>query len=420
LANIFYFLLAISMVSCGLRVERVNPLQRATEAPEVFSENYKACEDGAAMISTKSSEEVFSFIKRANQFTTVYNQKFFPFIISPFHSSSGNTINSSPTNPLTVSDDILRIELQEISSEWELLVGKENTDLLSIDSDQIFSAEERAKVESIKDNIKRVNELHQKLWLLRQQSLRWSSLQCSLEELAKRAKDDVRSLFEYEKALSNPDEPIKTKVMDLCRESSREVTCLMEYKISQRKGHLSQFVEHYKSRMENRLAKFFEASPMEKWKCTTSGNVTVINIPVAYDQTLKNKLGGSFVPLRDFVNEKWSSSKVRINLTFEKEGSNLLKIKWNDSSLSVVKASEPRTIYLSKLIGYNVLHITFAHELGHILGLKDCYHEFYDKNSEEVVYYSLDPEGRNIMCNLNPRGHVPDGYFSGMAERVCL
>ena len=40
---------------------------------------------------------------------------------------------------------------------------------------------------------------------------------------------------------------------------------------------------------------------------------------------------------------------------------------------------------------------TIRHELGHVLGFKDCYVEFYDEEAEEMVNYQIDTS--NIMCS---------------------
>jgi len=46
---------------------------------------------------------------------------------------------------------------------------------------------------------------------------------------------------------------------------------------------------------------------------------------------------------------------------------------------------------------YDLEPYVAAHELGHILGFKDCYIEFFDLFNEEMVYYAID--SNNIMCS---------------------
>jgi hypothetical protein len=48
---------------------------------------------------------------------------------------------------------------------------------------------------------------------------------------------------------------------------------------------------------------------------------------------------------------------------------------------------------------------TLRHEFGHVLGLPDCYHEFYDTKIEAYVNYQIDVT--DLMCsrsgNMNER-----------------
>lgn len=39
---------------------------------------------------------------------------------------------------------------------------------------------------------------------------------------------------------------------------------------------------------------------------------------------------------------------------------------------------------------------TIRHEFGHVLGFPDCYLEFYEPVTEEMIYYTIEPE--NLMC----------------------
>lgn len=48
---------------------------------------------------------------------------------------------------------------------------------------------------------------------------------------------------------------------------------------------------------------------------------------------------------------------------------------------------------------------TIRHEFGHVLGIPDCYHEFYDEQNEEFINYQIDTT--DLMCsragNFSPR-----------------
>lgn len=56
---------------------------------------------------------------------------------------------------------------------------------------------------------------------------------------------------------------------------------------------------------------------------------------------------------------------------------------------------------------------TIRHEYGHVLGFPDCYHEFYDADSQAIVSYQLDTT--DLMCSR--RGHFKERHYAEL-ERV--
>jgi len=58
---------------------------------------------------------------------------------------------------------------------------------------------------------------------------------------------------------------------------------------------------------------------------------------------------------------------------------------------------------------------TIRHEFGHVLGLPDCYMEFYDTDIEAMVSYQLDVT--NLMCSR--RGHIQQTHYDEL-KRIYL
>ncbi len=51
---------------------------------------------------------------------------------------------------------------------------------------------------------------------------------------------------------------------------------------------------------------------------------------------------------------------------------------------------------------------TIRHEFGHVLGFPDCYIEFYEQASGEIINYQIDTS--NLMCSR--MGHIQEKHFA--------
>lgn len=56
---------------------------------------------------------------------------------------------------------------------------------------------------------------------------------------------------------------------------------------------------------------------------------------------------------------------------------------------------------------------TIRHEFGHVLGLPDCYLEYYDPDKEVIVSYQIDID--DLMCSRH--GHI-QGHHLDELKRV--
>lgn len=59
---------------------------------------------------------------------------------------------------------------------------------------------------------------------------------------------------------------------------------------------------------------------------------------------------------------------------------------------------------------------TIRHEFGHVLGIPDCYIEFYDYSEEAMVNYQIDIE--NLMCSR--KGHLKEIHISELERLIIM
>lgn len=415
------FLQVLHLGSCGLDqdINKEKTVSAASTELVLFREG--ACKNNISMVSEADSElkdQIEQFFWSVTNFSFHYNKAHFPYLSAPGDLEVGTVFSSNPLKPLRLSKSLLLEELKALQREWFDKIGSKNHET-AIGANEISSSV-LVKIENLSD----FERLHKKIHALRKKLSRLSALSCSMDQLTSREKFDVRPLFklreQLEKGFDISDMTLQTPLIDLCSEYNTESLCSLELLMSRRKKSIDHYFENYESKYELRLASFFERRGDKKWSCFKSDEKIVVRIPFIANDLLKIKLHGTYSVLTDFVAEKWSNEKVEILLEEAREGEDALEISWTDGGLSFVKSDEPNRIYLSKHLNFSQLTITFAHELGHVLGFPDCYHEFYDKQQKEIIYYSLDPTGKNLMCTLSHKASIPDSYLDKLIQEVCL
>lgn len=403
--------------SCGLK-EEVS--KRRTSAPDIvelslFREggcDNKPLESLSDKSPLKKAEKlrdnVYSLVTQASSFSMRYNQQFFPHIMAPQDIDVNATFVTDPLNPLVLSQKKLASELENLRARWNLSVDKE-----------------LSKIEDLND----INQIHKEIHVLKRKAERFHALSCSYPTLKARANNDVRPYFlvkeKLESGFSPEDPSMESLLLSMCSEFNTPALCSMEYLMSRRQGSIGLFFQNSSEHYEKRLANFFEPHPATKWKCHKEEAQTVVTVRLLKDERLKNQLFGTYDVLKSFVTQKWSNEKIRVDLELidahEKEvNEKVLKVVWSPNALSFVSRHNPYVMNLSSKLNFSHLSLTFAHELGHVLGFPDCYHEFYDSKAKEIIYYALDESGKNLMCHLNGRATIQDSYLERLEEQVCL
>ncbi len=129
------------------------------------------------------------------------------------------------------------------------------------------------------------------------------------------------------------------------------------------------------------------------------------------------------INVRNAVRKYWNhDSTFNIKLRFATtKTDSTLNIEFRDTNLSHVKSSKPFNIILSSSIKNKkeLLEATIAHEIGHSLGLPDCYLEYFNESGEIMTYFELEQD--NLMCAVKPRNTIKiDKYINGLQKFRCV
>ena len=120
------------------------------------------------------------------------------------------------------------------------------------------------------------------------------------------------------------------------------------------------------------------------------------------------------------MERKWGEGEIQLKLIRVKGPSdNVVTLEWNSSSVSFVQYARAMVINMSEQLSYKKLMLVYAHELGHVLGFPDCYLEFYESSTEQTIYYDLDFDQDNLMCDTHFGAKAPESYLQQIVDKAC-
>jgi hypothetical protein len=387
---LFFVLVMSTLSSCGTKTN--SPTVKPTGSPAFLTLTEANCQSSKTLDVYSDSVD---FSNRLGTYISRYNQRVaegYTKLERLDDKSAELYIKSSPLSPLILSEAALNTSLKNLEIKFKELIGKNNYEMVGETRDLLTK------------------------------SLRWQSLQCSLEELSRRKERDVRSYFvlEHEKKTSESETSINEAALNICNDFNRPVVCLSEQQILKRKNNIKGFNDHYEKLGLDKTSLFFKRHGTHQFLCKKEAGKTVLEIPYIADSVLVARLGKTFAQMETKISERWSNDRVQVRM--KKVGikaDGVLDFKWQGGGLSFVDRAKPLTINLSEFLSRDILMLTINHELGHVLGFPDCYHEFYDKRKKEIVYYSLDKSSENLMCTMSINASIPNLYFDQLLESAC-
>lgn len=258
-------------------------------------------------------------------------------------------------------------------------------------------------------------KLARKMDYFYQTSVRWKMLSPSIPFLKMRRVNDVRGYYFLNKLVNREEKlrfynelsedekkSIKDWLFGMCYNNSEDdVRCLKAISLEiSKKSDLNILYEKYlpesKKIWNNFFGMYFVRSDI---KFEVKDNKEVFTIP--FLDPNNNKIL-NFVKLN--TEDEWRGSFWNLIVNFVRSGATA-NIRFQPGVTPNVSGGNTITMDANENIESASVKWIIRHEFGHVLGLPDCYHEFYDDSLKAIVNYQLDVT--DLMCsragNIKPR-----------------
>lgn len=329
-----------------------------------------------------------------------------PFFFSAFSASKG------PLDPLILSKFVLEQNLEKM--KWDLENANKETD------------------PEIKKML--MFKLHDNAESFGQHLIRFNNTLCQQDFFHSKQQLDVRPYYQIQNFLTEhclgkyeclihelqqtENHHLKLSFAQICHSVKESTQCQNDIlesgpSIEQMKNIMNQY-------KKNKIDIFYSLSPLgPKFICSEDisfdRKIKIMNIPLYSSEII---LSDALLKKVEFFWNSYFGLKIILKNDSSKNLDSI-NIKLTENGISYVQIDDPKTIYISKnlLKRKGMLEMTLAHELGHSLGLPDCYVEFLDNNLTSV-YYHLDPF--DLMCSLGSNSKITERSLEKVFESRCL
>lgn len=251
---------------------------------------------------------------------------------------------------------------------------------------------------------------------------RWSFHQCHLTDLIDGNSEELSNYLEIEslyckegcsqsdfkRKLSDAD--LRKKFIKMCSLVERKNSCAVTYDIALINDRKIEYIQEKLSAVKDYFNKevFGVKNPAFNFNCNKEKNYYEFIIPIS-NSPGRYELEGA-------IKKYWENDQFKVKFVSNERGVELL---YTDSEVSSVERSNPSVIRLNRKLGGEFRVKTIAHEFGHVLGLRDCYFEYYNTSKEEIVYYELERSKGNLMCSLSYGTNIPKKYSETLIQKFC-
>lgn len=304
-------------------------------------------------------------------------------------------------------------------------------DLFDFDFKQPLKVSESLLVSEF-SKLEREGMTFQKIFRLSILADRFEFLKCQQAELSLRKERDLRAYLNIKDQCqkngnSNCDEEVikgffdisplnlKDSVERMCQSFFDEFHCAAEKQIVSDKKQLARLTMQYLEwTQKEKFEPMFKIKKNNFFYCNQNSRV---ELPIKFNIISPLSVPGLKEDLGLAVKEMWKSDKFEIKV--EENARNIVNVVLINSGVSHVINQDLRTIYLDQRLDRFQMGKVFAHEFGHVLGFPDCYIEFFDNLTSEIIYFELKDKKSNIMCSIKNNSKVPEDYFSQIIENSC-
>lgn len=241
-------------------------------------------------------------------------------------------------------------------------------------------------------------------------AVRWRMMEPYLGQLAARKYQDVRGYY-YLKDISNLNEvlndyinldqelqdELKLALVGICFNTRRnENRCIDEFNsaLNIATGLVS-MKNRYWGNSENIWNGYFDIPRFSTYRGLfwPAANPNIARVPFKYvSEPIK-----SF--LKENIEDEYQFGDFKLIADFEMQHSNAVRVVFQPGIVPHVKGLGSNTMYMDSNTPLDQWDVqwTIRHEFGHVLGLPDCYHEFYDSNQGVIIGYQIDIT--DLMCS---------------------